>query len=254
MAPGLPGPGRDPGPAGRTAGPGLFGCETRDRARRFTWATRPARPAHERARRYTPYRECRALRNAVLAAKQMNGPAPASSDPVRLHWPMTTSNLANRVTASSPARLTRRAPLSRTASISGARSRMCAHPPHVVNERQPGRLLSPLRNGLSVPTARLIRRGLPAVRIRRCRTADEPERAPGGLLSHRRSRLIAIREDSLMTGIQPHGGPRLTCPPGSNCGTSSCSAARSADARLRRHHGDPLARSAATSALSAALS
>lgn len=107
--------------------------------------------------------------------------------------------------------------------------------------------MSPLRNGLSVPTARLIRRGLPAVRIRRCRTADEPERAPGGLLSHRRWRLIAIREDSLMPGIQPHGGPRLTCPPGSSCGTSSCSAARCADARLRRHHGDPLARSAATS-------
>lgn len=30
-----------PGPTGRTAGLGLFGCETHDRARRFTWATRP---------------------------------------------------------------------------------------------------------------------------------------------------------------------------------------------------------------------
>lgn len=69
MVPGLPDLGRDPGPAGRTAGPGLFGCETRDRARRFTWATRPAKSTHEGARRYTPYRGSRALRNDVLVAK-----------------------------------------------------------------------------------------------------------------------------------------------------------------------------------------
>ena len=55
----------------------------------------------------------------------MNGPVSASRDSMRLHWHMTTSSRVNRVTASPPARLTRRAPLSRTASISGARSRMC---------------------------------------------------------------------------------------------------------------------------------
>ena len=69
MVPGLPGLGRDPGPTGRTAGPGLFGYETRDRARRFTWATRPAKPTHEGARRWTPYRGCRAFRNDALVAK-----------------------------------------------------------------------------------------------------------------------------------------------------------------------------------------
>ena len=48
---------------------------------------------------------------------------------MRLHWHMTTSSWANRVTASSLARSTRRAPLSPTASISGARSR-CPYPPN----------------------------------------------------------------------------------------------------------------------------
>jgi hypothetical protein len=125
MMPGHPGLGRDPGPAGRTPGPGHFGGETRDHARRFTWATRPAQPAHEGARRCTPYRGSRALRNDVPVAKQMNGPVSASRDSMRLHWRMTTSSRANRLTASSLARLTRRAPLSRTAAISGARSGTC---------------------------------------------------------------------------------------------------------------------------------
>lgn len=139
MMPGLPGPGRDPGPAGRTAGPGPFGGETRDHARRFTCATRPAKPAHEGARRCTPCRGSRALRNDVPVAQQMNGPVPASRDSIRLHWRMTTSSWANRVTASPLARVTRRAPLSRTAAISGARSTTCPSADLALIPPQPAR-------------------------------------------------------------------------------------------------------------------